>query len=148
MRSTRTGLLAAAVAVIGVAPMAGGQGIGARIRQRIDDKVHQRIDALSDSATDAALARGESAVKCLVTDKKCIAKVTGAGRQVVFADEKGAPLPDQAKAAAQAGVSPTAVASTTAGAPVLGRAASRSLGRNGAAMSPPSTTTQAGSHGR
>jgi outer membrane protein OmpA-like peptidoglycan-associated protein len=113
-RSSKTSAAKALLIAATLSSVAGAQGIGARIRQRAEEKLHQRIDALTDSATDAALARGEQAVKCLATDKKCIAKVTGAGRQVILADEKGQPLPDQSKAAAQAGIPASAVATTTA----------------------------------
>lgn len=119
-----------------LAGRAGGQGIGSRIMQRVQDKIGEKVDELTDSATDAAIARGENAVKCLATDKKCIAKVRGAGRQVVLTDDKGAALADQTAAAKKAGIPAAAVAPAPA-APAAPAAASEAPAAPPATPAPP-----------
>lgn len=81
------GILALAVS----AAPARSQGIIDRIKQKAQD----RVNAKADSAADKGLDKLEGAIRCVVTDKSCIAKAQSAGKPVIVTDDKGKTLPDQ-----------------------------------------------------
>lgn len=74
-----------------VATPAQAQGIGDRLKAKVADKLAQR----ADEGTDALMARFENAVKCLVTDDKCIKKAKDEGKPIVLTDKSGKAMAEQ-----------------------------------------------------
>ena len=108
--STKT--LAMLVAIgIGFAAPADAQlgGIGRRIRKTVEEKVSTRIEERASNAADTALNRGESVIRCVLTDRACIQRAKASGATVVVTDQAGQPVSEaqsqQAIAAATGGSS-------------------------------------------
>ena len=100
----------AAVAIMSSAAPAGAQSASDRIKR----VVSQRTDSATDSLALAVIKKVTAAIKCIVTDKRCITKANDAGKPVVVTDKTGAPLPDQQHAAKAAGVKTPAAAAAPA----------------------------------
>jgi OOP family OmpA-OmpF porin len=96
----------AALAVLTLLPAAGdAQSLGDRLKKRAKEAaertVERRVDKTSTEATDAALDKAETTVKCAATDRKCIDTAKREGKKVVTVDESesGANAPATTSAA-------------------------------------------------
>jgi outer membrane protein OmpA-like peptidoglycan-associated protein len=120
--------IAIAILLASAAPfVAGAQGLIDRAKQKIQD----RVNNAEDSLTDAALDRATGAITCAATNTQCIHKALGAGKTVKVVDKNGKPVSaaDSAKAVNAAGGVPAAAqnasatssgsAATTASAPAF-----------------------------
>jgi outer membrane protein OmpA-like peptidoglycan-associated protein len=108
---------------------------------RVKAKAKEKVDAASDSLTDAALDKASGAVKCGSTNVNCIKKAFGAGKNVKLVDAKGNAVPstDSAKAVASAGGVPAnVIAANTAAA----SAAPAAAASDPATSAPPAATAQ------
>jgi OmpA-OmpF porin, OOP family len=79
------------VAALGVASSsAGAQSLGDRLKKRAGDAakrtVEQRVDQKSTAATNAALDKTESTIRCAATDAACREQAKAAGKKVVIED--------------------------------------------------------------
>src|SRR5688500_10385983 len=97
------------LALVALAPDAGAQSLGDRLKKRASDAakrtVEQRVDQKTTQATNAALDKAETAVKCATTDTDCQEKAKADGKKVVIDDaapKGGAPADAPAKATADA----------------------------------------------
>src|SRR5688500_2618297 len=97
------------LALVALAPDAGAQSLGDRLKKRASDAakrtVEQRVDQKTTQATNAALDKAETAVKCATTDTDCEEKAKADGKKVVIDDaapKGGAPADAPAKATADA----------------------------------------------
>ena len=95
-------------------PFAGAnaQGLIDRAKQKIQD----RVNNAEDSLTDAALDKATGAITCAATNTQCIHKALGAGKTVKVVDKNGKPVSaaDSAKAVDAAGGVPAAMQSASA----------------------------------
>jgi outer membrane protein OmpA-like peptidoglycan-associated protein len=120
--------IAIAVLLASAAPfVAGAQGLIDRAKQKIQD----RVNNAEDSLTDAALDKATGAITCAATNTQCIHKALGAGKTVKVVDKNGKPVSaaDSAKAVNAAGGVPATAqnasatssgsAATTASAPAF-----------------------------
>ena len=120
--------IAIAMLLASAAPFAAGaQGLIDRAKQKIQD----RVNNAEDSLTDAALDKATGAITCAATNAQCIHKALGAGKTVKVVDKNGKQVSaaDSAKAVNAAGGVPAATqsasatssssAATTASAPAL-----------------------------
>ncbi len=91
---------------------AGAQGLIDRAKQKIQD----RVNNAEDSLTDAALDKATGAITCAATNTQCIHKALGAGKTVKVVDKNGKPVSaaDSAKAVNAAGGVPAATQSASA----------------------------------
>ena len=94
------------------ASAAGAQGIIDRAKQKIQD----RVNNAEDSLTDAALDKATGAITCAATNTQCIHKALGAGKTVKVVDKNGKQVSaaDSAKAVNAAGGVPAATQSASA----------------------------------
>lgn len=83
---------------------------------RVKQKAKDRLNAKADSAADKGLDKVEGAIRCVATDKACIAKAQSAGKPVIVTDAAGKALPTQPYTQPAAG----AAASADAPAPGTG----------------------------
>ena len=94
--------------LVSAAPFAGAgtQGLIDRAKQKIQD----RVNNAEDSLTDAALDKATGAITCAATNAQCIHKALGAGKTVKVVDENGKAVSaaDSAKAVNAAGGVPAA----------------------------------------
>jgi len=78
------------LALVALAPDAGAQSLGDRLKKRASDAakrtVEQRVDQKTTQATNAALDKAETAVKCATTDTDCQEKAKADGKKVVIDD--------------------------------------------------------------
>jgi OmpA-OmpF porin, OOP family len=123
------GILTLAVLLASAAPFASlpAQGLIDRMKQKVQD----RVNNAEDSLTDAALDKATGAITCAATNTQCIHKALGAGKTVQVVDKNGKPVSaaDSAKAVNAAGGVPastqnasatsSSAAATTGSAPVL-----------------------------
>jgi outer membrane protein OmpA-like peptidoglycan-associated protein len=111
--SSRVGrAIAIAMLLASAAPFAAGaQGLIDRAKQRIQD----RVNNAEDSLTDAALDKATGAITCAATNTQCIHKALGAGKTVKVVDKNGKPVSaaDSAKAVNAAGGVPAATQSAS-----------------------------------
>ena len=78
-----------------------------KIKEKAKQKVSQKVDAASDTAMDKALDVAGTKIKCVFSDKACIARAEAAGQEVVLTDKSGNALPaDQQPAEKAAPSSP------------------------------------------
>ncbi len=124
------GILTLAVLLASAAPFASlpAQGLIDRMKQKVQD----RVNNAEDSLTDAALDKATGAITCAATNTQCIHKALGAGKTVQVVDKNGKPVSaaDSAKAVNAAGGVPASMqnaattssssAAPTASAPAFG----------------------------
>ena len=112
--SSRVGrAIAIAMLLASVAPLAAGaQGLIDRAKQKIQD----RVNNAEDSLTDAALDKATGAITCAATNTQCIHKALGAGKTVKVVDKNGKQVSaaDSAKAVNAAGGVPASTQSASA----------------------------------
>ncbi len=105
--------IAIAMLLASTAPFAAGaQGLIDRAKQKIQD----RVNNAEDSLTDAALDKATGAITCAATNAQCIHKALGAGKTVKVVDKNGKPVSasDSAKAVNAAGGVPAATQNASA----------------------------------
>ena len=115
-RESRThvrGILLLAMLLASGVPLSGGraQGLIDRAKQKIQD----RVNNAEDSLTDAALDKATGAITCAATNTQCIHKALGAGKTVKVVDKNGKPVSaaDSAKAVDAAGGVPASMQAST-----------------------------------
>jgi OmpA-OmpF porin, OOP family len=88
------------------------QGLIDRMKQKVQD----RVNNAEDSLTDAALDKATGAITCAATNAQCIHKALGAGKQVQVVDKNGKPVSaaDSAKAVNAAGGVPASMQNASA----------------------------------
>ncbi len=103
------GFLALAILFASAGPVASVQAQG--LIDRVKQKVQDRVNNAEDSLTDAALDKATGAITCAATNTQCIHKALGAGKQVQVVDKNGKPVSpsDSAKAVNAAGGVPAAM---------------------------------------
>ncbi len=78
-----------------------------RVKEKVKEKVNEKVEATTDTVVDKGLNVAETKVKCVFSDKACIAKAQAAGQEVVLTDKSGKALPaDQQPAEKAAPSSP------------------------------------------
>jgi len=104
--------IAFATLLASAASAAGAQGLIDRAKQKIQD----RVNNAEDSLTDAALDRATGAITCAATNAQCIHKALGAGKTVKVVDKNGKPVSaaDSAKAVNAAGGVPASTQNASA----------------------------------
>jgi len=104
--------VALATLLASAASAAGAQGLIDRAKQKIQD----RVNNAEDSLTDAALDKATGAITCAATNAQCIHKALGAGKTVKVVDKNGKPVSaaDSAKAVNAAGGVPASTQNASA----------------------------------
>ncbi len=78
-----------------------------RVKEKVKEKVNEKVEATTDTVVDKGLDVAATKVKCVFSDKACIAKAQAAGQEVVLTDKSGKVLPaDQQPAEKAAPSSP------------------------------------------
>lgn len=78
-----------------------------RVKEKVKEKVNEKVEATADTAVDKGVDAAAEKVKCVFSDKACIAKAQAAGQEVVLTDKGGQALPaDQQPAQKAAPPSP------------------------------------------
>jgi len=88
IRHFRMSVLAIALTIT-VAPGAGAQSIGERLKA----KAQAALDSKADQPDDKVLDEYDGAFACVVTDKECPKRAKAKGKKVVLTDEEGNVLP-------------------------------------------------------
>lgn len=122
MSKLARGFLAAAVLFASAAPLASASAQG--LIDRMKQKVQDRVNNAEDSLTDAALDKATGAITCAATNTQCIHKALGAGKTVKVVDKNGKPVSaaDSAKAVDAAGGVPAAMPNASQNASASGSA--------------------------
>jgi outer membrane protein OmpA-like peptidoglycan-associated protein len=108
--------------VVSAASTAHSQGLGDRLKKRASEAakrtVEQRVDQKTTEATNAALDKAESSVKCATSDKACQDKAKSEGKSVVIDDSapKGGTPANAGVSNATPGAAPAALAKPGEGA--------------------------------
>lgn len=122
------GMTTLAVALLfAAAGDARSQGIGERIKA----KIQQRADEKIDQATDRVLDDFDGAIACVVGDKECPKRAKSKGKKVVLTDSAGVVLPPARQPADSPAKQQTDAAAQVETAPPAGPAAARNPGPGG-----------------
>lgn len=90
---------------LGLALFGFAQPVEAQVWKKLKEKAKERIEQKTDEGIDKALDEAENAVKCVVSDKKCIAKAEEEGKEVILTDAKGKTLPKESQSQEKAATS-------------------------------------------
>src|SRR5512138_1849919 len=64
-----------------------------RVKEKAKEKINQKVEATTDTVVDKGLDVAATKVKCVFSDKACIARAQAAGQDVVLTDKSGKALP-------------------------------------------------------
>lgn len=115
VRSTLPPSVIAAALLLGAAPVH-AQGLWGRMKARAKAEVQQKENDAADSAVDKSIDKATHAVKCVITNRKCIADAESRGQPVLVTDASGAKVSSADSAQAVAAATGSSAAATQAGA--------------------------------